>query len=805
MVDLKKFLSFFLLTAALTSSIVAILTGFNDRRPETQELTSAQNLKEASQETTNLSSGNAFTELMPDSNQNSAKTATINNEDLPQVTYSSNLTENLSQQLTRELVRSNPQGPESEGDGYNFITPPDGAINKIGRLSMIGMDWEGDEKENQFKVIDNADREEEVSYLKGVDQIIGGATAGEEFKNLNTQETSWETVVATQLVLSETEKKLEAMSVPKSMLELHKSIIASISNQKKIFESLSSYEEDPLKTLVVFENADQIINQDLARLSEEYEKLNLPKDALGLSGEGMKLSFLDKFLGVKEAKAQLWVPIDCVGFQCVKKLLIAIKDLAQKIWEWGRKFATEQLKNRLVKSMVRQTINWIQGGSKPKFVENWNDFLSDNADRAAGYIISNVEPKLCRSFGPLVKVLLYPPQSTRGSNLQIKTQCTLSQVISNIDSFRENFAEGGWIGYSYALKPQNNLFGTLIEVGDTSLREAEKAKEAANAQAQAGQGFTTEKVCGDTRVHNVSEIWDYVAGPPPPGYVGTEGEAIFIAGQLGEDYVPDSFKKLRGGDFETCPPRAWQNTTPGSAIAHSLYTALDAPLHRIVNAQDLIDLMSALVDSALNKLMHAGAEGLRNLVSGERFTPGVTPGGAPAGDPATLCDGLTGTDLSSCMIDATETNRINNSSSTAPGAGTPSCQGLSGQALQNCINNAAGSASTTAPAVNLPPVVTIDGPSTVTANAILTPWWRIIGSDPDDPAGATVIIYDIDWGDGNVTLNVTERSGQTVTKYHNYTRPIPGDPPINLVIKVIATDISGATTTATKAVEVRPL
>ncbi len=805
MVDPKKFIAFFLLVASLTSLVMAILLGTEGRRGN-QAPTFSQELNQG---VANPVPGNAFVESVPNIQEGSEREeVVIKDEDLPQVNYSSNLTENLAEQLTREVVRNNPTGPEAEGDTYNLITPPDGAMERIGRLSLLGTDWNETTEKPDLKIARNPTREDEVSYLRKVDEIVGGLTAGEEFKNLNSQSPSWEMVIATQLILGETKKKLEGVLIPQSMISLHEKILAAVLNQQKIFESFNTYEEDPMKTWVVFENADQIIDQDLIELSKEFEKLNLPEEVLGLrNGEG-SLPFLAKFLGIKEAKAQLWVPTDCVGFQCIKKLLIAIKDLAQKVWEWGRKFATEQLKDRLVKSMVRKTINWIQGGSKPKFVEDWNDFLRDSADRAAGYVISNIEPRLCRSFGPLVKVLLYPPESTRGSSLQIRTQCTLSQVIQNIDNFRANFADGGWIGYAYALKPQNNLFGTLIEVGDISLREAERAREAASDQAKAGQGFTTDKVCGNTRNHNVSEIWDYMYGPPAPGYAGSEGDAIFIAEQIGEDYVPDTFNS-GSGNFQTCPPSAWENTTPGSAVAHSLYTALDSPLHRIVNAQDLIDLASALVNSALNKLMEAGAEGLRNLRTGQRTVPG-TPGLAPATSTASICNGINpGPELNQCLADLTtiDTTVIQNQASTTPGVGNvQACEGLSGQALQDCINQASGNSSSSPPGQpnNTPPTLTISGPSDTTVNGISPMTLTITGHDPDVPPGSTIMVFKIDWGDGTVTPNITQRNEQAFLEFHNYTQPASGFQPITRTISIFVTDISGATSTASKVITVWP-
>lgn len=52
-------------------------------------------------------------------------------------------------------------------------------------------------------------------------------------------------------------------------------------------------------------------------------------------------------------------------------------------------------------------------------------------------------------------------------------------------------------------------------------------------------------------------------------------------------------------------------------------TALSAPLHRIVNATDIAALVSSLIDSALNKLIIAGTQGLLSLTGTSPTTPGT--------------------------------------------------------------------------------------------------------------------------------------------------------------------------------------
>jgi len=117
------------------------------------------------------------------------------------------------------------------------------------------------------------------------------------------------------------------------------------------------------------------------------------------------------------------------------------KETAQTLLEWAMRFVRENLRKRLLDMMVDQIIQWIQGGGKPQFVTDWQGFLGDAANIAAGDFLQEIGAGfLCDPFNLQVQIALYPvPKFTD------QITCTLDQVVDNIENFYDDFRNGGWI------------------------------------------------------------------------------------------------------------------------------------------------------------------------------------------------------------------------------------------------------------------------------------------------------------------------------------------------------------------------
>ncbi|MCL5004887.1 MAG: hypothetical protein M1170_03020, partial [Patescibacteria group bacterium] len=66
--------------------------------------------------------------------------------------------------------------------------------------------------------------------------------------------------------------------------------------------------------------------------------------------------------------------------QAISLALDAVKFAADKAWKASEvigRSLRDVIAKRIMDYIVDQTVKWIQGGGKPKFITNWNGFLKD--------------------------------------------------------------------------------------------------------------------------------------------------------------------------------------------------------------------------------------------------------------------------------------------------------------------------------------------------------------------------------------------------------------------------------------------
>jgi hypothetical protein len=287
------------------------------------------------------------------------------------------------------------------------------------------------------------------------------------------------------------------------------------------------------------------------------------------------------FVFPKETKAVLGVG-DVVVDPTVNASIWAHigKDIVQWIKEAAWPVLRDRVAKRLIDYVVDQTVNWIQGGGKPKFVGNWSGFLKKAGDIAFDEIIRDV--RLAR----LISLAAIPKFSQR-------ITCTLDEVVENIEDFYNDFSKGGWIAYNEAWQPQNNYYGISLMIADETLLRTDTQTEAAKSEATASGGFLSPKKC--------------------------KGESFTTAeyNQLDDQryLVQDSF-----GNW--CFANALEIQTPGSLAGQALASAITADTQWAANIQSWT---SALINAAINRLITKGVNEMQSSSGNGEYNSSYSP------------------------------------------------------------------------------------------------------------------------------------------------------------------------------------
>ncbi|MCA9363611.1 hypothetical protein KC727_00085 [Candidatus Kaiserbacteria bacterium] len=240
-----------------------------------------------------------------------------------------------------------------------------------------------------------------------------------------------------------------------------------------------------------------------------------------------------------------------------------ILDVARNVWAYAdyiKEYLLDLLNwglvNLILEKMIASVTDWVNSGfnGSPAFVTDLKQFLVDIADEEFGRFIDEELGLgiLCSPFSIDVRLAL---EIGYQETFREKAQCTLSGVIDNVQGFFDgDFASGGWDGwFNVVTKPQNNPYGILL-----------------TAQSEAS-----------IRIKNA------------------EGREVKLL-DFGKGFL--SFKDENG-----------QISTPGTVVEGVLETHLGIPPGRLTVADEIDELVGALLGQLVNAVFGTG--GLRGLSS----------------------------------------------------------------------------------------------------------------------------------------------------------------------------------------------
>ncbi|MBU4031125.1 hypothetical protein KJ756_03140 [Patescibacteria group bacterium] len=175
------------------------------------------------------------------------------------------------------------------------------------------------------------------------------------------------------------------------------------------------------------------------------------------------------------------------------------------------------LLHQMLSMLTNEVVAWIQNGEEPRFLSmGLDDWLGKAANNAGGIFVDQFLGAgwLCEPFDLDIKIALRDVPT-----FETEAECTLTDIVDNIDNFYNDFAYGGWKGWIELTKPQNTFAGAYMIAQDKkAIIMAEEIKNM-EKDLDMGEGFLSPKDCywynkDGNLVATQMDVW---GSPPLPG------------------------------------------------------------------------------------------------------------------------------------------------------------------------------------------------------------------------------------------------------------------------------------------------
>jgi hypothetical protein len=289
-------------------------------------------------------------------------------------------------------------------------------------------------------------------------------------------------------------------------------------------------------------------------------------------------------------------------------------DVSTMAKEYGLDALAFQIVNTIIKRISASTVNWINSGfqGKPAYVTNPDAYFLDIGDKVAGnFIFNNSDLNfLCGPISAKIKIALqrnYVQDNDR-------YRCTLTQVGQNMDNFMADFNNGGWDNFfEVSQRQQNNPIGAyMMAEGDLMQKIASKTNTATQELNQ-GNGFLSYKQCKAGAKRQTQDTNGL--GNCDTDYNSCIKE--WAGNDIGLQQCSDKFNscnlKMSTVAVGDCADSDKETVTPGSVISNKLNSVLGQSEGRLQMADEINEMISALISQLTEKLVGAATQGLRGL------------------------------------------------------------------------------------------------------------------------------------------------------------------------------------------------
>src|SRR3989344_4744710 len=160
-------------------------------------------------------------------------------------------------------------------------------------------------------------------------------------------------------------------------------------------------------------------------------------------------------LNTATAAASLQTIVYSSGITSVQTTATAVRTFE----DWLEEFVLTRLKKMLLDFLVSQIITYIQGNNDGAgFITDFEAFLSGAAAEVVSKAgIEYLGVDLCQNFDIHLTI-----NQTFATFQKPRFRCTLRDIVANVESFKNNFQNGGWLAYTESWKPMNNPIGGII-------------------------------------------------------------------------------------------------------------------------------------------------------------------------------------------------------------------------------------------------------------------------------------------------------------------------------------------------------
>ena len=291
-------------------------------------------------------------------------------------------------------------------------------------------------------------------------------------------------------------------------------------------------------------------------------------------------------------------------------------DISTMAKDYGLDALAFQLVNMIIKRISASTVNWINSGfkGKPAYVTNPEAYFTEMGNGIAGtYIFNNPDLNfLCGPIRAKIKLALtanYNAQGSQGNSE--RWACTLTQVGQNMDNFMDSFDNGGWNSFfEVSQKQQNNPIGAYMMAENDMLMKIAAQQGTAQTELNQGSGFMSFKKCkaGTERVSSQLQTCD--ANYNTCQYNNRDDENnLQQCATIYKKCIANN-PPVAVGD---CTDSNKETVTPGSVISDKLNSVLGQSEGRLVMADEINEMISALISQLTEKLLGAATKGLSGL------------------------------------------------------------------------------------------------------------------------------------------------------------------------------------------------